>query len=164
MPKRKPAPTHKPHQWERNAYWEACGTESDTDADAENIEGRSAGAVLADLLPSLLFAGTLSARTVCIIAFWCMKAGCEGAEVARLSFRPGAPSGHYQRHLDTVLDIDPRKLKHTTDIEVPGYEKHSLCRSVRDTPVQVIHNVLDEEMGKEPLLEEHMGAAVQTKE
>ena len=144
MPKKKPPPAPRHHEWDRNAYWEDDDTDSGTDT--ESLGGRSAAAVLADMLLSLLFAGTLSARMVCTLAFWCVKAGCQGTEVTRLSFRPGAPTGHYQRHLDTVLDIDPRKLNHTTKIPIPGYAKHSLCRTVRDTPVQVIHDVLDEEM------------------
>eukprot|EP00969_Alexandrium_andersonii_P049362 2166627-Alexandrium_andersonii.AAC.1 len=68
-------------------------------------EGEEASQNLRDMLLQLLYLHKLSARSVCTIAYWAEKAGAVGA-VRALSFRPNAPSGHFQRHIDQVTGVN----------------------------------------------------------
>ena len=75
----------------------------------------------------------LSAKQVCLLAFFAHGPGCCGS-VADLAFAPGKQSGHYQRHLDTVLktDLDVSALY---TLEVPSYNRYEGIRGT--TPVYV---------------------------
>lgn len=73
--------------------------------DEEREEQRAeAGVCLAELLLELHVEGRLTAKAVCGISYWAAKAGARGP-VKDLAFRPNAPSGHFQRHLDHIAGL-----------------------------------------------------------
>ena len=52
-------------------------------------------------------------------------------DVRRIGFRPDAPSGHYQRHLDSVLDFAERQSQFYK-LQVVGTRKQDASRSTFD--------------------------------
>ena len=134
--------------------FDASDTESDSESEAEN-EAQAAAANFSDLLLSLLFAGKISAKTLCVICWWCWKAGLEAAKP--LAFRPDAPSGHYQRHIDTVLGIRMNNSVHYK-VSVPRYAKYNMSRAIQQIPVNCPHEVLGEEVDANPGIIAEAGA------
>ncbi len=63
-----------------------------------------------DLLLTLHFAGKLSAKSVALFAYWSARAGAK-KPVKEYGFRPDAPTGHYQRHVDRTLGLSKAKDK-----------------------------------------------------
>ena len=87
--------------------WEGIDVDDGTDADPT---AATAGIDLADCLVFLKNKGKLSARDVCVLAYYAQHAGVTGPAV-QYAFRPDAPSGHFQRHLDSVLGVSGRSLQ-----------------------------------------------------
>ena len=80
-----------------------------------------------------------------------------------MAFRPTAPSGHFQRHIDTI--VNPGEvLGNTYTILVPGYDKYEMGRTVLKIPVLPPHEVLQEEIECDPNLEEALRSSVKRKE
>ena len=86
----------------------------------------------------------VSAKSMCIACYWAGKFGAPES-IVKLGFRPGASSGHYQRHLDFVMGTRPSEQNLCT-IPVPMYSKHELKRSIVDMPVLVPHEIIDEDL------------------
>jgi hypothetical protein len=86
------------HSWEDSVDEDVHAADSDSESDFDQI---SAGAEFVNLHLHLYLNRTLSAKDFCVGMFWAAKAGIP--EATDLGFRPDAPSGHYQRHLNTVL-------------------------------------------------------------
>ena len=85
--------------------------------EADDGEAAASSLELADYLYSLRVNGSLSARDVCVIAWFGQKAGLKGA-ATDFAFRPDAPSGHYQRHLDAIVGHGAT-VEGACQIEVP---------------------------------------------
>ena len=147
-----------PHAWELAAdgghpapRWEIpdmADSSEDESSDDDNVTQEGAARLLIDFVLDFVFPGTLSAKSACIIFWWAGKAGVSAC-ADRWGFRPDAPSGHYQRHLDAMLGI---KL-HDRDrycVDVPAYQKHHRGRHLRRMPVQIPHEVLDAEARSDP--------------
>ena len=63
-----------------------------------------------------------------------------------IALNPGASTGHFQRHLDTIFP--PREiLKNQYTIKVPGFDKYKNGRTTIEVPVLPPHEVLHEELG-----------------
>ena len=120
----------------------------DTDEEASEPSPLEAGDILAELLLSLKHHGHLTAKQCCVLAYWCTKAGAQGP-VSQLSFRPEAPSGHFQRHLDSVVGYKAMD-KHLYQISAPGYEKSSATRVVSELQVCPPHESLHREIVANP--------------
>lgn len=145
------------HSWEDRDWSSEEGSGSEEE-EGEPPVGAGAGDQLVAFLLHLYFAGLgLSARSLCLVCYWAARAGAAGA-VTRFAFRPNAPTGHYQRHLDSVLLVRTRGDAYYK-IGVPMHLKHELGRRVRDTPVQVPHEVLDAEARATEGLGEKLAAA-----
>ena len=97
---------------------------SDASSASEDIEDLSpapqATALLAEYLVELKMTGKLKAAHIWCIAYYCKLMGCDEA-ISKFSFRPDAPSGNYQRHLDNVLRVvlEPPPIC----VDVPGCSK-----------------------------------------
>ena len=109
------------HDWEKCDHpWEDDGDDDDLrhfdDSSSDEDEGidwnkvspEEAGDELAEQLLAMLNRGQLSARGVCTLSFLATKAGAQGP-VQKLAFSPAAASGHFQRHLDSVLGYQSEK-------------------------------------------------------
>ena len=96
------------HAWESYG-WENPGNapegahQWDSDEEAEDTPAE-AGETFAELLISCRLKGVLSARQTCLLAYWAGKAGACGP-AADFGLRPGEPTGHCQRKIDTYLGL-----------------------------------------------------------
>ena len=99
---------------------------------------------------SLHVEGKLTAKHTCLISHWAHKAGAAGP-VSSLGFRPDAPSGHYQRHLDTVAGLKAKPGKYLS-IPVPGMPRYDQSRRVQQVKVYPPHECLHEEHVNDPEL------------
>lgn len=141
------------------AVEDAVFEEPEEDGDREEwATGEEAGRLLIDFLLDSNLQGHLSGKAVCIIAFWAAKAGAADP-VGRFGKAPGRPTGHYQRHLDTVLEARPSKLDFQTII-VPKYLKADLTRRPVPTAVCPPHEVLHEEIESAPGYKEKLRAQI----
>ena len=142
----------------------------DDDVDEEAEQGelseeqrqQAAGDTLAAELLALLergeAKGVLSARAVCTLAHYATEAGAKGF-VTKLAFNPGASSGHFQRHLDSVLSFgDEAKLLY--QLQVPGHNRHSMGRVVHTLHALPLHEELAREVAESPGLEEQLATSV----
>jgi len=136
--------------------WEAgCDGEDDCDDPASDEDPSG---VFVSLVLDLLFAGKISARTVCLLCYWAHLAGAS-ERVGRVGFAPGKPTGHYARHLDTVLQTRMNEDWYT--INIPGVHKQDgNLRSLRKTPVALPYDAVIEEMQTSPGLLDTLRAKV----
>ena len=66
------------------------------------------------------FDGTLSARNLCVIAWYAVKAGVKGP-IGDFAFRPNAPTRHDQRRVDSAAGGNMRaQRKHRCCIWAPS--------------------------------------------
>ena len=70
----------------------------------ERKDREEAGMEFVDLLLDLKVKGKLSAKDVCTLCWHAKHAGAQGP-AQDLAFRPDAPTGHFQRHLDTCTGV-----------------------------------------------------------
>ena len=125
------------------------GSDESDSSDEPEDERAEAGKVLMEFLLSLLHGGILSAKTVCIICWWAWKAGALGVQA--LSFRPEAPTGHYQRHIDRVMGVRLKSEKRYR-LMMPRYNKAMASRSSEEVPVNCCHEVLHCEVEQNPAI------------
>jgi len=150
------------HAWERDldsgeveadAHWyESSSDDSDGECTAAEAAAR-----LLDFVLNMHQTGALSAKTACVIFWWAGKAGLDS--VRRWGFRPDAPSGHFQRHLDSMLGAMAAR-KDRYQIQIPSYQKHHRGRVSRRTPVQIPHEALDLEARSDPLFIDTLTRAI----
>ena len=88
---------------------------------------------------SLLMGRTLNSQQFCVAMWWAGKGGLR--EAIPYGFRPGAPSGHYSRHLDPLLGFKQHN-KSLYEIDVPGHSKADLSRTQLTMPVAPVHEVM----------------------
>lgn len=133
-------------------YWGVDQFEwgSDDEAAEEDVSGDAAGETLVEFLLSLHYAGKLSARTLCVICWFAAKSGAQGP-VEKFGFRPEAPTGHFQRHLDSCTGANPKQQQRWRySIAIPGHSKYDVSRTAQDIYVNVPHEVLNEEILEDP--------------
>ena len=90
--------------------------------DSESNPAESAECFIQLMLDQYM-SSSLSAETVCTLAYWAMKAGMKGY-VERVARKPGMSSGNYSKALKQVLGFNDKK---TYKLEVPGTTKHDPC-------------------------------------
>lgn len=151
------------YSWENRGHsWEEQANRADDfnwdSSDDENLtrepEGAEAGNLLIDFLMTLHYEGKLSARSVCVICWYASKAGALG-EVGNYGFRPNAPTGHCQRHLDSRTGINMKaEMAQRYNIGLPMHAKHDDSRTTHDMVVEVPHEALNEEVLEDPTIVE----------
>ena len=135
------------HSWERphdgsgSLDAEGWGYDSSDWEEPHSLPGEE----FVQLMLSHLHERTLNAKPFCQLMYWAGRAGVQDA--IKYGLAPGAPSGHYQRKLDLVLE-NQKKGAALYNIQVPGSSKHELSRTVATTPAIVPHEALAEESSK----------------
>ena len=146
--------------WDRPHEFERYGEHADA-ADSDDEPSQSeASQELADFLVYLKLKGKLSARDICVIAYWGKLAGLVGA-AAELAKSPDAQSGKYQAHLDKVLKINDAIVDDEYILRVPGYDKYGLTREIQPVPVLPCHEALQSELDSTPDLPVRLRSSVE---
>ena len=161
------ASSSRRHAWERYGPLDA-GYRGDPDWgwDASSSEGEAtpaeAGEELASLLIRLRLQGTLSAKQACVLAHWATAAGALGS-CALFAVGPNAPSGHYQRRLDSYLGVaeDDASFYH---VDVPGHDKAQASRMVHRVEVVPPHEALAAEYAGSPSVMERLHQSIAANE
>lgn len=118
---------------------------SDEESEDELPEGEAAADLFLEVLFSLMWSSGLSAKAVCTLCFWAHRAGAH-QKVGKAGFNPSTRStGHFQRHLDSVLGVRMRNDSWYT-LKVPSRSKGWAVRQVRATPVLLPHGELQAEL------------------
>ena len=123
-----------------------CSDDESDDEDFPDVE--VAGEELAAALVGLYLAGKLTAKSLCNLAWWAKHAGAKG-RVAELAMRPSSPTGHFQRHLDSVLSFNDSE-GHLLRIPIPGHSKFDASRTTSQVPVLPPHEALHREIEEDP--------------
>ena len=148
------------HSWE-----EGDAPDEDRDADSSGSEGDApdltAGQQLVEHALNLYLNRALSARDFCVQMWWAGKGGIQ--EATLYGFRPDAPTGHYQRHLTSVLPFlrDRSKLY---GITVPSYNANDFARSTHELQALPPHEILHESFDADATLRTRLGERVAAKE
>ena len=126
---------HARQFWESGSDVEPSPPDEPMDAEssAEAELGPSPTDEFIALMVNLVISREVSAKVFCTAMFWASKAGIPAA--AKYGYKPDAPSGHYNRHLRTVLGCYSKenyaKLYHllvpSTSTEGLGRDAHSLA-------------------------------------
>ena len=143
-----PAASSSQHPWEdssehvpRPAVQPQDDSASDSDCAGEFAEDPQREFV--NFLVLLLLTRTLNAREFCTIMWWASRCGLAAAST--YGFRPGAPSGHFQRHCKTV--VEPL---HSTvclyEVETPGSSSSKLSRGKVNVPIVPAHEAIDADL------------------
>ena len=113
----------------------------------EPISAEGAGDLMVDYLMELLtHRRPVSARIVCTICWWASKAGAKGL-VESFALDPTCQTGKFQAHLDKVSGVSLRE-DDSVRYHVPTAlnEKRDACRAVHEHPVNVPHEVANDEI------------------
>ena len=124
----------------------SCSSDGD-----EPISAEGAGDLMVDYLMELLtHRRPVSARIVCTICWWASKAGAKGL-VESFALDPTCQTGKFQAHLDKVSGVSLRE-DDSVRYHVPTAlnEKRDACRAVHEHPVNVPHEVANDEILASP--------------
>lgn len=155
------------HPWEASSdsdgdrHWDSDAS-SDDESPWDKMDRSQCGDQLAEELLSLQNRGALSARAVCVLAFWATKAGAQGF-VEKLGHRPAAASGHYQRHLDSVLQRSEAK-KELYEVAMPGHSRYDRDRVSHTVRVMPCHEQLANELVEQPELGPRLDELIERRE
>ena len=126
-----------------------CTSESDSEDEFDPAPtALKAGQILFQFLLNLYMLGSLSAKSLCLLCFYCAKAGAVGS-VIDLARPPGAHTGNYQKFIDRKLGFDVRDA-HDYYMDLPGHHKHDVSRSIHRKPVVPAHESLRDEVDQNP--------------
>jgi len=142
--------------------WDDVEGGSDDEADLSILTEEECQEEFSKMLTEHYFAGKLSARSTCVIAYWAQRSGLRGPAV-ELAMPPTSASGHFQRHLDKALGLKAHDEK-LCKIVMPCYSKHSACRDSREICVLPPHEVLYEEVQQQPSMRDMLQQKIDTKE
>lgn len=142
------------HPWEADAGplaagpaaahpWEGDAVDADPLSDDSDAEATRPADELVQYLVDLLLNRTINAKHYCNIMRLVANAGVH--EVREHGFRDDAPSGHYSRHLNTVLGFDADSTRLYT-MSVPGRSRRQAGRTEHKFFVVPPHEQLFEEM------------------
>ena len=136
------------YSFERRFTFAAGKQTGDASPDDEHSTRQEASLQLAVCLVSLNVRGKLFAKDVCTIGLLAEQCGATGP-VTDLSFRIDAPSGHSQRHLTAVLNLNV-PLERAYTMQGPRREKDTIERTTIEIPVMPFHESLAEELHTNP--------------
>ena len=130
---------------------------SGPEAELGEMTPLEAGQELADFLITLKQIGRLSAKDVCVLCHYATIAGLTGP-ATEFSFRLDAPTGHYNRHLNTVLKLN-EAMSGSYTVSVPGQDKYELGRVSIPMPCFLPHECLSEEIDNTPEMVDKLRAS-----
>ena len=81
---------------------------------------------------------------MCLLSWLAAKGGLAG-RAEELAFRPDAPTGHYQRHLDVVTEMSSQ-CEDAYMAEVPSYDAAHNGRFKLSMLFLPLHECLDQEL------------------
>ena len=137
------------HQWEiiDDAFFGEFDASED-DANDEVAAQRAAELFLESLL-ALLLTSKVSAESICVICYCAFHAGI--AQANKFAFRPGAPSGHYSRHMKYALGFRGQRER-LYQLPVTGTRKYDLGRSNYNVAAQPAHETVMRDAEQDPSL------------
>lgn len=157
------------NMWQRpRAAWDydddvaAEGDPHPDDIGDDEVTPEIAGQEFADMLFDLKVKGRLSARDVCVLSFYASLAGLVGP-ACDFGFRPSAPTGHFQRHLDTIVGTNT-KVEGAYMLTVPAYDKYGLSRTTIDIETIPMHEALNSEVENNPDVQARLVASIAANE
>ena len=110
---------------------------------------------------SLYLSSAISAGHLRVICYWAFKAGV--TEAKDLSHPPGRNSGHYQRHLDTILGFKAaRQFSYT--LTLAGQQKGQPARSQLSIPTVPPHEAAEACLADDPTVMFRLEEAIRDKE
>ena len=120
-----------------------------SDSEDEDSAPPTAGQQLVDHASNLYLMRSMSAQDFCVMMYWSSAAGVKEAEP--YGYKPGAPPGHYQRHLRGAFPFlkDESRLY---QMKVPCYNKSDFGRSTHGLYALPPHEVIDRVMSSDPTL------------
>ena len=126
------------HAWEE----ELSGEDPDPESDPQ-----AASMMFLDVCLAMYMASAMSAKNLCVLCYWASKAGM--ATVSEYGLQPDRPTGHYQRHLDSLLGFaEAKKTSYT--LSAPGQKRGELSRSTIELPTRPPHELAQEELERNP--------------
>eukprot|EP00972_Heterocapsa_arctica_P024942 3676491-Heterocapsa_arctica.AAC.2 len=109
--------------------WDREG--SDDESSGDDPGGEEAGDIYVGYLLDLLYTGVISAKDACQLCYRAHKSGA-APNVGIMGYPPNKSSGHYQSHIDRLLETRMQKEWYT--VAVPGHNNHDQSRNVQETP------------------------------
>ena len=126
------------------------GASSEDECAFEEVVDEAAGDELANVLLEMHYAGRMSAKTLCIVAWYAARAGAKGA-IGNLALRPSSSSGHFQRKVDRSQGVN-LKAHGFYLVDTPGQRKWEMPRSIYPTPIRLPHEVVEAEIQTDPTI------------
>eukprot|EP00959_Pyramimonas_sp_CCMP1952_P185228 3872934-Pyramimonas_sp.AAC.1 len=120
------------------------------DGGAATTKNREGGAELMRLLLTWYASCKITAQQFCVACHYCNMAGVKGAAFDMYAVESGKFSGHYQRHLDSILP-SPGPLY---DVRVPVNLHYSSIRSTTSIPMKYAWDCIDTEYENDPSIRE----------
>ena len=138
--------THiRPGWWDDDDFGDT-GDDSSGSEDESNPSKFTAARELLELLVHLRLAGVLSSKILCIICWWCWKAGVAGP-LRSFAKAPGDRStGNYEKVFERAMGFKASVRKHQVILKVPGYGMHTHSRMTYDVGVVPVHECLHDEI------------------
>ena len=113
---------------------------------ASYLNNSEAEDAFADYLLDLRLRGNISSKDVCLLSWFVWKGGLsDSGAAANLAFRPGAPSGHYQRHLDSATQMSSQ-VEDAYIAQVPAFDAAHDGRFKLHMPFLPLHECLQSEL------------------
>ena len=137
-------------EWEREepAWERESGSEDEGDGDEVSDTEVGPAEAQQELLSFMIDRhqkGKLTGKDMCIISFWCGRAGL--SEVAALGMRPRSSSGNHQRHVDGYMQKRLGKdMPEAYSLPMPVFDRASGERDVQDVVVLPPHELLVREL------------------
>ena len=134
--------------WDVSSNWEEDAAAPWYDTDNEEVEEgvcsspEEAGDMLVEQLLKPKYRGTLTAKSVCIMAYLAAEAGAVGP-AKELGCRHAAV--HFQRRIDdfTLVKVE---FERTYDVRVPGHDRLENDLVVTEVPFVPPHESIEEEL------------------
>ena len=138
--------------WEEYTSDEGGEVSSDgdsTDVDAYYTQQFSTAEAQEELVNFLLerhWKGKMTAKDVCLVAWWCGQAGL--SEVGALGLSPTSNTGNYRRHLDAYLKQQEGETPGTQlyTVPMPAFVRASGDRAVHNLQTRPAHEAVAQEM------------------
>eukprot|EP00971_Amphidinium_carterae_P259557 5150121-Amphidinium_carterae.1 len=110
----------------------------------EEMTGKEAAGELSAFLMGNFLQGKLTAKQVCTISYYGMKAGLD--DLNELAMHPSAQSGAFSKHLQLVVEREQKEVPKKYIVPVPAYVPYEAARAVHSLALLCPHEVLHDEM------------------
>ena len=114
--------------------------------DYDDIGADEAQQEFFDLLVDLKLKGAMTAKQVCLIAFWATHSGAKGP-ITRLAVKPSAQTGKFSHKFDSVVGKLPDDC-HLYDLPLARRVRHSAVRLWEPISVRLPLDALVDQMAK----------------